>query len=122
MIQKTVTYKDFNGTERTETHFFHMSKAECMEFLAEHSTDDGEYSTLVVTLKDLILKSHGEIGPDGRRFVKDEKTTNIFYQTEAYSTIFMELVNDENQANAFIDGIFPADLSDKLNMQKPVLR
>ena len=31
MLKKTITYKDYNGTERTEDHYFNLSEAECME-------------------------------------------------------------------------------------------
>ena len=31
MISKTVTYKDWNGMDRTETFYFHFSQAELME-------------------------------------------------------------------------------------------
>ena len=122
MIQKTITYTDFNGTERTETYHFHMSKAECMEFLAAHKKDGGDFSTMVTTLKDLILKSYGEVSIDGKRFIKSEEDAIAFYQSEAYSTIFMELGNDDKKAEAFLNGIIPADLVEKVNMQTPKLR
>lgn len=122
MIKKTVTFKDFNGLERTETYHFHMNQAECMEFLAEHKTSGGDFSTMVTTLKDIILKSYGEIALDGKRFVKSEEATLAFYQTEAYSKIFMELGNDDEAANKFIEGVIPADLINQINMKQPVLR
>ena len=122
MIQKTITYEDFNGMERTETFNFHMNRAECMEFLAAHKTDNGDFSTLVTTLKDLILKSYGEVSIDGRRFIKSEEASTAFYQTEAYSKLYMELGEDDKQANAFLNGIVPNDLVNQINMQKPVLR
>ena len=31
MLKKAITYKDYNGTERTEDHYFNLSEAECME-------------------------------------------------------------------------------------------
>ena len=31
MLKKQITYKDYNGTERTEDHYFNLSEAECME-------------------------------------------------------------------------------------------
>lgn len=122
MIQKTITYTDFNGTERTETFNFHMNKAECMEFLAEHKTDGGDFATLITTLKDLILKSYGEVSMDGKRFIKSEEAAIAFYQTEAYSTLYMELGNDEKLADAFFKGVIPNDLVEQINMKQPALR
>ena len=31
MFKKTITYTDFNGNERTEDFYFHLSKAELAE-------------------------------------------------------------------------------------------
>lgn len=121
MIKKTVTFVDFNGLERTETYHFHLNKAECMEFLAEHSSS-GDFSTMITTIKDIILKSYGEIALDGKRFIKSEEAARAFYQTEAYSIIFMELGNDQKACDAFIEGVFPADLVDQINMNHPALR
>lgn len=115
MITRTVKYKDFNGNERTEELFFHMNKAECVEFLATKETFSNDFKTMVIVIKDLILKSYGEISTDGRRFVKDEEKTNAFYQSEAYSTFYMDLVNDEKVMDEFINGVIPSDIAQKVN-------
>ena len=39
MIKKTMTYTDYNGTERTEDFYFNLTKAEVMEM--EMSTSGG---------------------------------------------------------------------------------
>ena len=39
MLKKTMTYTDYNGTERTEDFYFNLSKAELMEM--ELSTAGG---------------------------------------------------------------------------------
>ena len=39
MLKKTFTYIDYNGVERTEDHYFNLSKAELMEM--ELSTTGG---------------------------------------------------------------------------------
>lgn len=31
MLKKTITYVDYNGTERTEDFYFNLTKAELME-------------------------------------------------------------------------------------------
>lgn len=116
MIKKTVTFKDFNGNEVTETYHFHMNKAECMEFLAEHSTKGGDFASTVTTLKDIILKSYGEIAIDGKRFIKDEKATLAFYQSEGYSQVFMKVGSNPEESDKFIKGVIPGDLIDQINM------
>lgn len=39
MLKKEITYKDYNGTERTESFYFNLSQAELMEM--EMSTSGG---------------------------------------------------------------------------------
>lgn len=129
MIKKTITYTDYNGTERTEDHFFHLTKAEIMEM--EMSIDGGlaeminrivaaqKVPEIIKIFKDLILKSYGVKSPDGKRFMKDQKYIDEFTQTEAYSILFMELATDADKAAEFVNGIMPADI-DKNEVMKHV--
>lgn len=118
MLKKTITYTDYNGSERTEDFYFNLSKAEIMEM--EMSTSGGlaEMITKIVAaqdapaiikiFKDLVLKAYGEKSPDGRRFIKNDEITAAFSQTEAYSQLFMELATDADAASKFVNGIIPA--------------
>ena len=121
MIKKTITYTDYNGLERTEDFWFHISRAEAIEL--ELSTDGtlteaikkivetNNVPSIVATFKNFILKSYGEKSPDGKHFNKiapdGHRLATDFEQTEAYSKLFMELVSDpENKAGVeFINGI-----------------
>ena len=101
MLKKTITYVDYNGTQRTEDFYFNLSKAEIMEM--EMSTTGGLAETIqkivaaqaapaiIKIFKDLVLKAYGEKSPDGKRFIKSEEISTAFAQTEAYSQLFMEL-------------------------------
>ena len=120
MISKSITYKDYNGNERTETFHFNLSKAEVMEM--EMSTHGGlaeminkivetqDVPAIIKVFKDLILKAYGEKSADGKRFVKSEELSNAFAQTEAYSELFVELATNADSASAFVNGIVPADI------------
>lgn len=117
MIKKTITYTDYNGTERTEDFYFNFSKAEIAEM--EMSADGGlsnmlqkivqekDTKRIIEIFKDLILKSYGEKSPDGKRFVKNQDLRIAFEQTEAYSNLFMEFATDDEAAADFIKGIIP---------------
>ena len=121
MLKKTITYTDYNGNQRTEDYYFNLSKSEIMEMemstaggLAEMLTkivNTQDAPALVKTFKDLILKSYGEKSPDGKRFIKSEELSTAFYQTEAYSQLFMELSTDADKCANFINGIIPSDMS-----------
>ena len=120
MLKKTITYEDFNGVERTEDYYFHLTKAEIAEM---EMSQNGGYSevlnrivaakdapSIIKQFKDLVLKAYGINSDDGRRFIKNDEIREAFSQTEAYSIIFMELATDDNAAAAFVNGIFPADM------------
>ena len=121
MIKKTITYTDYNGVERTEDHYFNLTKAEIMEM--ELSTTGGlaemiqkitkaqDAPAIIKVFKDLVLKSYGEKSPDGRRFIKSKELSDAFAQTEAYSQLFMELATDADAASKFVNGIMPADVA-----------
>ena len=125
MLKKTITYEDYNGTQRTEDFYFNLSKAEVMEM--ELSTTGGlaemikrvvasqDAPAIIKIFKDLILKAYGEKSPDGKRFMKEDENGRKLYkdfeQTEAYSILFTELATDDKAAAAFVNGIVPADIS-----------
>ena len=120
MLEKTIKYKDYNGVERTETHHFNLSTAEVTKM--ETSTSGGftqmiykiietrDIPSLVKIFDDIILKSYGEKSPDGRRFIKSEELSTAFSQTEAYTTLFMELISDSKKAAEFVNGVLPQHL------------
>lgn len=119
MLKKTITYTDYNGSERTEDFYFNLSKAEVMEM--EMSTSGGlagmiqrivaaqDAPAIIKIFKDLILKAYGVKSPDGKRFIKSEELSTEFSQTEAYSILFMELSTDADAASEFVTGIVPVD-------------
>lgn len=127
MLKKTMTYTDYNGTERTEDFYFNLSKAEIMEM--ELSTTGGlaemiqnivkaqDAPAIIKVFKDLVLKAYGEKSADGKRFIKvgpDGVPLSVaFAETEAYSNLFMELATDADKAAEFVNGIVPADVSNK---------
>ena len=120
MLKKTITYTDYNGSERTEDFYFNLSKAEVMEL--EMSTSGGlaemisrivaaqDAPAIMKIFKELVLNAYGEKSPDGKRFVKSDELATAFSQTEAYSQLFMELATDADAAAAFINGIVPKDI------------
>ena len=122
MLKKTITYTDYNGSERTEDFYFNLNKAEIMEM--EMSTTGGlaeminrivaaqDAPAIIKVFKDLVLKAYGIKSPDGKRFVKvdnGKRLADEFAQTEAYSILFMELATDADAAAKFVNGIVPAE-------------
>lgn len=121
MLKKTIVYTDFDGTERTEDHYFNLTKTEIMKM--ELGTVGGltemikrivaaqDTPALVEIFEKLILSAYGVKSPDGKRFEKSEELSKAFSQTGAYDNLFMELATDADAAAKFINGIVPADVA-----------
>ena len=117
MRKETITYVDYNGTERTEDFYFNLTKAEIMEM--EMGTTGGlaeminrivaaqDAPAIIKIFKDLVLKAYGEKSADGKRFIKSEELSTAFSQTGAYDQLFMKLATDSEAAANFVNGIVP---------------
>jgi len=132
MLKKKIKYTDYNGVEREEEFLFNLTRAELMEM--QMSTNGGlaemiaalvasqNMPEIIRIFKDIILKSYGEKSLDGKRFMKvDEKGNPLsvqFSQTEAFSTLFMELATDSKAAANFVNGVVPSDMEVSEEQQK----
>lgn len=119
MIVKTVTYTDFNGNERTESFWFHLSRPELTEMLLGIDNNietyiktiikSENYYEIVKIFKKLLLEAYGEKSEDGRRFIKLPEKTKEFSESEAYSVLFTELTTNEEKASEFVNGLISKD-------------
>ena len=117
MLKKTFTYTDYNGVERTETHYFNLSKAELVDMEAttpgslseklKRIVDGADGPEIMKFFKELIFKSYGIKSDDGRRFIKSAEISEAFSQTEAYVQLYMELVTNPEAAADFANAIIP---------------
>ena len=120
MIERTIKYTDFNGVQREEKFYFHLSKAELLEM---ETTVSGGFTknlekiiaaqdggTIIQVFKDIVLRAYGEKSDDGRRFMKSPEIAKAFSETEAYTELFMELATDADAATAFVKGVLPNEL------------
>lgn len=131
MVVEKIKYTDFNGLEREEDFMFNLTEAEITEM--ELTTDGGlsdsikkiiaaqDTPQIIKVFKMLLLKSYGEKSADGRRFVKSDKLSEEFAQTNAYSQLFMKLATDDKAAVAFINGIMPDSMQEKAAGNNPGL-
>lgn len=126
MFIKKFTYTDFNGVTREEEHMFHLNKAEIIKWMATNGdytldrlvlrlTKERNGKRIMEIFEDLIHKSYGRITLDGRGFEKSEELWKEFYETDAYSQMFSELVQNGDAAAEFIAGIIPNSLSEEVN-------
>jgi len=126
MLKKEIIYTDYDGNEKTGEYHFHLSKKDLMEM--EFSTDGGMQKTierivekedvkgLAELIKEIILKSYGELTEDDR-FIKvrnGHKLSEDFEQTEAFSELYFELNTNENALVEFVNGVIPANLRQEI--------
>ena len=125
MLKKTIEFEDYDGHMRKEDHYFNLNKAEVIKWL----TTAGDYTLdkvldrlsterngkkIMEIFEGLIHLSYGKKSLDGRKFEKTDEIWNDFYQTEAYSVLFTELVTDARKAAEFVNRIIPKSLSDEV--------
>lgn len=125
MYKEVVTYVDYNGVERTESHYFNLTEAEILEMemstaggfaeMVQGIIDAKDQPAIIKIFKDLIFKAYGRKSPDGRLFEKSDKLSLEFSQTPAYSKLFMKYALDDKAGSAFINGLMPAELVAKAN-------
>lgn len=129
MLKKTTTYTDFMGNERTEDHYFNLTKAELtklslsvnggLDKMLENMIKEQDQAALMDWFDKIILMSYGKRSLDGKRFEKSPEISREFSQTGAYDQIFMELVTGGEQAVAdFIKGVIPSDLAKEAAKQQ----
>lgn len=127
MLKKTITYTDYDGESRTEDFYFNLTKAELVELNLSFPGGMEEYVTKLMVKKDIpamaklykqiIMSAYGERSPDGRRFIKSDELTQDFLQTEAYSDLYVELLDGDNMEK-FIRAITPHISDEEYNQAK----
>jgi hypothetical protein len=115
MFKHTVAYKDFNGTERTDDLYFHLSLPEVTRIEAEIGKPIDEYTKELSTnmdmknlldfLEKIILSSYGQKTSDGKSFHKSKSIREEFEYSQAYAEIFEQLLTNPELARKFGEGI-----------------
>lgn len=116
MIKKTISYVDFNGTQRNDDYYFHLSVPEATRFAARFGeqgweagiksiVDGGDLRDVLDLFEDVILTSYGQKSPDGRTFVKNKEMRESFSNSEAYAQLFEELIMSPDAMTQFAKGI-----------------
>lgn len=115
MFKKEITYVDFNGTERKEDFYFHLSQPELLRIEAELGKPLEEYTQelaanmdlkkLIDFLETIILNSYGKKTSDGRSFYKSKELRAEFEHSQAYAELFEQLLTNPEQAQKFGEGM-----------------
>ena len=119
MFEKTITFKDFFGNEKTEKRYFNLSEAEILDAQFDSKSDFSlliqgvanakDSETLGKLFKEIILRSYGEPSPDGVYFEKSPEIRNRFENSAIYNALYMELLLDADKASEFINKVVPVE-------------
>lgn len=120
MYKKTIKFKDYYGGDRTAVFDFNLSDSEIIELESDYDgsitqmlealSDKSKQREIGKIMKGIILRSYGKISEDGIRFEKSKELCDAFYQTDAYSVLFMELTHNDNAASKFFEYIISNDI------------
>lgn len=121
MVKETIAYTDFDGNSRKEDFWFHLSRAELIAWDIEaeggiqatiaRMINEQDTRRLATMIKDIILRAYGEKSIDGRRFKKSEELRESFEQSEAFSTLYLDLLGDAEKCAKFINNILPNEIT-----------
>lgn len=134
MIAKKIRSTDFNGVEREETYYFNLTDAELadmelskgggMDVYIQRIVETKSVPDLIELFKKFIDLSYGVKSDDGRYFRKSPELLADFKATQAYSELYMELVQNTDAAIAFVNGVIPTSVREaaKIDANHPALK
>lgn len=119
MIKKELTYQNFDDETVTKTFYFNLMKTEIIRLEAafpggfsshlEAAMKSEDNKTLVEFFETLIKLTVGR--REGERLVKNDDIIAELVETNAYDTLFMELLENDKTAANFLINVLPKDLS-----------
>lgn len=123
MYKTSVTFENFEGEKVTKDLYFNLTKAEITKLQLSYKQGFDKYVDEIIhpisgepdpqkimdLFEMLILKSYGVRTEDG--FIKTPEKAQAFVTTEAYSELFMRLLQDEKAQTEFFMGIMPKDIA-----------
>ncbi len=125
MLKKTIEFIDEDGNAKSETHYFNLTKADLVKMSMREGSGFEDYLTSIIEAGDgqaiidnfekILRLSYGVRTGDGK-FTKPVGAFDEFAATEAYSTLFMELVTDAPKSAEFIRGVMPNGLVEEAEM------
>lgn len=125
MLKRRITFKDFDGVERTEDHHFYINKNELLELnlssvgglekTVQRIIDAQDNYEIYNMFKKIVKLAYGEKSADGKHFVKTNKVdghrlADDFEETEAFTELIVQLMQNPKEAAEFIHAILPEDI------------
>ena len=123
MYKTSVTFENFDGEKVTKDLYFNLTRAEITKLQLSYKGGFDKYVESIIhplngepdpqkimdLFEMLIIKAYGIRTEDG--FIKSPEKAQAFLSTEAYSELFMKLIQDEKAQTDFFMGIMPRDIA-----------
>ena len=129
MIKKTVVYENLDGKTESEVVYLNINMIELteLEFVAEKSIsailkDIGETPSMadaLKTFKMFLRFAYGVKSPDSKKLLKSDSIWESFENSEPYSALLWEMLNDAPKAVDVIMGILPQKKIEELIEKDP---
>jgi hypothetical protein len=131
MFKHNIAYTDFNGVERKEDFYFHLSSPEVTRLHAEIGMPIDEYTKqlaarmdvkeLIGFMERIILSSYGRKTSDGKSFHKSKELREEFEYSQAYAELFEQMMNNPELAQRFGQGVADNGKARKNQVQPQVV-
>jgi len=131
MYKQAIQYTDFNGVERNEDFYFHLSlpevtrlEAELGQSIEEHVKNlvaDQDMKALIDFLEKMILNSYGRKTADGKSFYKTKELRLEFEHSNAYAELFEMLLTNPDLAKKFGESVADNGKAKKNQVQPKVV-
>ncbi len=120
MVKETVTYKDFDGNERTDDLYFNLTVAEWLKLDASYSSKGGirayissaaekkDTESILLLFEKLLLASYG-VRTEDMRFVKKKELSEEFGYSEAYSSLLVRFLTNTEEGTKFFEKLLPKE-------------
>lgn len=127
MLKKTITYKDYDGNDKTDTLYFHLNKFEWLELetytkggLVENlqtAMETNNAKKTIEILQKIILRAYGEKNAETGAFEKSDDISIRFSKTDAFSELFFDLAYNETSSREFFLGLVPSEVRSEVDKQ-----
>lgn len=124
MWKFTAEYEDFDGNNRKKELLFNLTKAELRELnysvnggidkYYQDIVDSKNSKELYSAFSNIVKLAYGEKSLDGENFDKSEEIYARFKSSMAYDVFMDYLLETEDGAIKFVNGVIPAKLREEL--------
>ena len=125
MTSYKVTYEDYAGKSRTETHYFNLTRTEIAMLNARYGGSlENTFARLTMTenaremmdiLMDVFKTSYGRMDDDRVHFRKSPEIWDDFASTPAFDKLFMDIMSSDEKSAAFMRGVLPPKVAEEVD-------